>query len=55
MIATGAVFFSHVCVCMCVCVGGWVELGYNQPTSDQSQAFGQDNTGAAGTGTTPSG
>ncbi len=28
---------------------------YDQPTSDQSQAFGQDNTGAAGTGTTPSG
>jgi hypothetical protein len=28
---------------------------YDQPTSDQSQAFDQDNTGAAGTGTTPSG
>ncbi len=31
MIATGAVFFSHVCVCMCVCVGGWVELGHYIP------------------------
>jgi hypothetical protein len=28
---------------------------YDQPTSDQSQALDQDNTGAAGTCTTPSG